>query len=197
MRRHYRNHTTPGFSRSQSNDNRRRRRRAPQSASLSGGDSISPTIRMATTKRQQFIPSPPISSLAMSEDSDDDISDPMEGTYTHEEDELESPNEEFFTRQRRGFVHPSSRGMPGRPEHERTASQHFSQSHIRSLRRSPSSPPPSPSPSPPPSEPFYSPSAPYVRSLADPRVSTALRPAFHSTPLPRKQAVKQEPTSDV
>jgi hypothetical protein len=201
MRRHYRNHTTPGFSRSQSNDPRRRRRRDPHQPSFAGGNT-SPTVR-TTAGQQSLITSPPISSLTMSEDSDEDISDAMEGTYAFdEEDELESPSEETTTRYPRAYGSSSGpREVPRRSNYEYAHTQHFSQSHIRSFRglnhRSASSPSTSPSSSPPPSEPFYNPSAPYVRSLADSRVSTALRPAFGPAPAPRRQPVKEEPTSDI
>lgn len=189
MRRHYRNHTTPGFSRSQPNDNRRRRRRVtPQGASR---NSIA-----LTTERQQFVQAPPISSLAMGEDSDDEeMSDAMEGTHAEEEDQLESSDSS--PRQQRTFLYSNFRNFrktSACADLDLERVHDFLQSHVRSVRRSPSSPPSSPSPSPPPS---YSPSAPYVRSLADTRVSTALRPAFHPTSLAGKKPVKQEPTSDV
>ena len=119
MRRHYRNHTTPGFSRVQPTDNRRKRRRVDAlSHSMPAADQV--------YRKANLMPSPPISHFSASDDSDIE--------YDSERDEYDSI--------RRPYPHV---------QHVNTKRDHK-----------------------------YNPSAPYMHSLADTRVSTALRPAYHS-----------------
>ena len=115
MRRHYRNHTTPGFSRVQPTDNRRKRRRVDAlSHSLPSADQV--------YRKANLMPSPAISHFSASDDSE----------YDSDRD-YDSPR------------HP------------------YPHVHINTKR-----------------DHKYNPSAPYMHSLADTRVSTALRPAYHS-----------------
>lgn len=152
MRRHYRNHTIPG---SKAVDHRRRRRRIPGPGPMD--DSVSHTIRRMPISSTD---SPLISSRSASEESDEDINTPMDGC-----DRLLSAGAGASKLSKARF---------------NRASRCYSQSHIRTWRfESPScSASPSLSPSPPPDH-VYTPSAPYVRSFMDRRVSTALRPVFH------------------
>ena len=116
MRRHYRNHTTSGFSRVQPTDNRRKRRRVDAlSHSMPAADQV--------YRKSNLMPSPPISHFSASDDSE----------YDSDRDEYDS------------LRHP------------------YPHVHVNTKR-----------------DHKYNPSAPYMHSLADSRVSTALRPAYHS-----------------
>ena len=153
MRRHYRNHTTPG---SKAIDHRRRRRRAPATHLVDSN----PLYSIHNSKPVSSTDSPHISSRSASEESDEDIPTPMD-----EGDDLRSGGSSELSKERqyyRAFRYNSE-------SHTRTSS-------LDSLSRSAS---PSMSPSPPPSH-VYLPSAPYVQSVLDKSVSTALRPAFHA-----------------
>ncbi|KAG6852671.1 hypothetical protein C0991_010039 [Blastosporella zonata] len=187
MRRHYRNHTTPGASRPQhAADNRRRRNRGPSQGLvfIPGGD-----------PRNMNSFSPPIGSIAMDEGSDG--SDGGNSQDDDEEDELDSLPEEASP------VHPTSERpwatqseFSDRNHHDLRPFTRYSQSHVRSgYQDYNSSPSSSSSPSPPLRNYTYSPSAPYSRSFADPKVSTALRPAFHSKPV--STSTPGEPMSDI
>ncbi|RDB30242.1 C2H2 finger domain transcription factor mtfA [Hypsizygus marmoreus] len=203
MRRHYRNHTTPGFSRPQTNDTRRRRRRGQSNGLIFVGGNASPTMQRPGSGSSM---TPPISSLSMDDDSDEDLSDVAanDGFQDEEEDELDSlPDESVHTSRR-----PYSRSSDLAESHsyERTTFNRYSQSHMRSANpnltsscrsRSSSSPTP-PLPGVATSvhqDRIYNPSPPYVRSFTDSRVSTALRPAFHSKSIVRTE-IKDEPMSD-
>ncbi|TFK34362.1 hypothetical protein BDQ12DRAFT_689885 [Crucibulum laeve] len=198
MRRHYRNHNTPGFSRTQPTENRRRRRRMAPPPGHATADTGAPNMRRL--RESAYIASPPISSFSVSEDSGDDVSDSMDGdVYSKqdidEEDELleyeshmDDSSESYRTSsltQSMARVAVAPERPRGPPEHAPSSRpRHYSQSNIRSLTPGSSfhssSPSPSLSPSPPPNaDHAYKPSSDYVRSLADSRVSTALRPAFH------------------
>jgi hypothetical protein len=170
MRRHYRNHTIPG---SKAVDQRRRRRRVPADGLVEGG--ASHTIRRTPISS---VDSPLLSSRSASEESDENIPTPM--------DECHGLSSAV------GGLSDFSKTA----KYDRTSRYYYSQSHIRTLRfeSTSCSASPSLSPSPPPDH-VYTPSAPYVRSFMDPRVSTALRPAFHpafSAPL-TGHAIKEEP----
>jgi hypothetical protein len=165
MRRHYRNHTIPG---SKAIDQRRRRRRVP-TIGLVGGD-VAPTVHVTPISSMN---SPSISSRSGSEESDDDIPTPMDDCDR---------------------LHYAAEGPPNfsKAVQADRASRRYSQYHVRALRPGPeyrsTSPSLSPSPSP---DHVYSPSAPYIRSFMDSRVSTALRPAFHPLPF-GDSAIKEE-----
>lgn len=216
MRRHYRNHTTPGFSRAQSNDSRRRRRNVatPQTHVFPSAQPSSNISRLQAAG--SYMPSPPISTFCMSEDSDECDSDSMEAdSYSkgEEEDELlgyESqadhkaasyPPPPSFTHMNR--VTASSNGIFDTPHHpvgsprHRPYPQGYRQSSTPgSICHSPS-PSPSLSPSPSPSrEQLYTPSAPYLRSVADQKVSTALRPAFHTSRISSERVSRSDRMSD-
>ncbi|KAG6845385.1 hypothetical protein H0H87_010100 [Tephrocybe sp. NHM501043] len=176
MRRHYRNHTSPGVSRPQTVDNRRRRKRgSPHDLVFVPGDTRGESLTSDSYN-------PPTSQHSMEESSDG--SD--EGNYQDDEaDELDSLPDEASP------VYPASQQpWAGQGEYlsrdydSRPTFNRYSQSHIRSgyldgLTSSSSSS----SPSPPSHDYTYSPSAPYSRSFADSKVSTTLRPAFHSKPV--------------
>ena len=125
MRRHYRNHTTPGFSRVQPTDNRRKRRRVD---ALISSHSM-PSADQVYHRKANLMPSPPISHFSTTDDSDSEL----------ERDEYDS--------------HHHHR-LPPYPPHV----------HVNNAKR----------------DHKYNPSAPYMHSLSDTRVSTALRPAYHS-----------------
>ncbi|KAG6902064.1 hypothetical protein C0995_004910 [Termitomyces sp. Mi166 len=168
MRRHYRNHTAPGVPRPQALDNRRRRKRgSPSNLVFVPGDTHSETHPTSS-----FI-HPPIVSQSVEHDSD--VSD-------DEEDELDSSPDEVspvYMTSQQSWERPN-RCKEKDPCASRTPSSLYSQSHMRSGQTKSSS---SSSPSPSLGTYTYSPSAPYSRSFADSKVSTALRPAFHSKPV--------------
>lgn len=167
MRRHYRNHTIPG---SKAADLRRRRRRVPPS-SLMNSSTHTNRHMLASSMYSPTLSS----SRSDSEDSDEEIPTPMD-----ECDEICSDVE----------------GAPEFSKHPTfdRASQCYSQSHVRTLRYGSASGSPSPSLSPSPApDHVYTPSAPYMRSFMDPRVSTALRPVFHPAfPVPLSHDIKEE-----
>jgi hypothetical protein len=174
MRRHYRNHTIPG---SKTVDHRRRRRRVIPAHGLMDGTNLNASYTIRRTPISSA-DSPLISSGSASEESDEDIPTPMD-----ECDRL------------RSAVELEGASKFSKAQYTRT-SRYYSQSHIRTLRfESPGSCSASPSlsPSPPPDH-VYTPSAPYVRSVMDMSVSTALRPAFHPAfPAPLAgRAIKEE-----
>ncbi|KAF8890445.1 hypothetical protein BD779DRAFT_271795 [Infundibulicybe gibba] len=200
MRRHHRNHTSPGMSRSQSsNDNRRRRRgAAPTAPEVMFIDDETILDPRQTRRRADSASSPPISSLSGSDDSEGEGSDAMEETCddrTHEREEDDMY--EYESRSRTRNSSSVERYMPRTPRDTpgyELASGNKYPLQSRSIDSSHSGrrPSTSTSPSPPPSpEQTYTPSAPYVRSFADTRVSTALRPAFGSP------AVKEPPRSAI
>ncbi|KAF5371477.1 hypothetical protein D9615_009621 [Tricholomella constricta] len=176
MRRHYRNHTTPGFARPQANDNRRRRKQGSSRGLVFVPDESRQEVQSTGT----FM-TPPISSLSMNEDSDD-VSEV--DTNDEEEDELDSLPDEaspVYERAERPYLR-SSESSDQASYVSQTISR-YSQSHMRSENPAASSyhaPSLSPSHS---QDHIYSPSAPYSRSFADSKVSTALRPAFHAKPV--------------
>ncbi|GLB33169.1 putative C2H2-type zinc finger protein [Lyophyllum shimeji] len=181
MRRHYRNHTTPGISRPQSNDNGRRRKRGPsQSLVFVPGDPRSDSRDAGPSM------APPISSLSMNEDSD--ISE------AEEEDELDSlPDEASPTYENSPRLWSRSSEPFGKASDDRRNSlSRYSQSHLRAANPAAASHSNSSSSSGSPlQDHMYSPSAPYSRSFADAKVSTALRPAFSMG------TYREEPMSDV
>jgi len=186
MRRHYRNHTTPGFSRPQSNDSRRRRRKQgpPQGVVFIAGEP-----RPGTQNAGAFM-TPAISSL---EDSDD-LSD------ADEEDELDSlPDDNSPTYERSPGPYSMSTRPSGKTSDDRRTSNRHSQSRTTSANPASSQHSDflSSSTPHPPEDYIYSPSAPYSRSFTDSKVSTALRPAFHTKPGSKSQMIKEEPMSDV
>ncbi|KAF8075756.1 hypothetical protein FPV67DRAFT_381242 [Lyophyllum atratum] len=188
MRRHYRNHTTPGFSRPQSNDARRRRKRGPPRGLVSIAGELRHEVQSASASM-----TPPISSLSMNEDSD-------EASEASEEDELDSlPDEASPTFESSPRPYSRSSDMSDRVAYDqRTSLSQFSQSNLRSGSHAFSSYPNSPSSSTPSplEDHIYTPSAPYSRSFADSKVSTALRPAFHPKPVTKSRLIKEESMSD-
>jgi len=214
MRRHYRNHTTPGFSRAQPNDNRRKRRQVDALDTLSHP---MPVVDQAYRKPHpaSMMLSPPISHFSASDDSEYDSD--MEAYSVQERDELDyrtkSPAYRPTTTLTQSMARVpavSVKPQHGFPPYGATSRYHqrhhpYGDTHSRPLTPGSSlhSSSPSNSPSPrlvhssiPPAaynghhsysqlhptkrEQKYNPSAPYIHSLADTRVSTALRPAFHS-----------------
>ncbi|KAF8148851.1 hypothetical protein B0H34DRAFT_785562 [Crassisporium funariophilum] len=208
MRRHYRNHTTPGFSRAQPNDNRRKRRRlsAPQPLSYP----MIPVDQSSHRRPHHpgvIMPSPPISHFSMSDDSDDESDMDGDSYTTGERDDSMQYNPRRRAspdyRAASGLAQSMARVAvaPAKYQHHGShpyaSSSRHSYPHdytrpltpVSSLHSSSPSPSHSPSPRPeaahsnlyPPRKEYkYTASAPYVLSLADSRVSTALRPAFHS-----------------
>lgn len=207
MRRHFRNHARPGFSRphpSSVKDLQRRRRRLQLSAS---GQPINPSIEpLVTTVQSSPSLSPPITSL--SEDSDEEAGTIAEikGSRRrsrfefedNEQDELledydlwvgsDSPRQLHKKVEDNDVTHyrdspehqlsPPSTALSPR-HHTRDAR---SRSKIDSCKElhSPSSPrsPVLYSAQSPRAGYIYTPSSAYARSCTDPRVSTLLRPAF-------------------
>ncbi|KAG6875587.1 hypothetical protein C0992_003184 [Termitomyces sp. T32_za158] len=168
MRRHYRNHTTPAAPRPQAVDNRRRRKRgSPSDLVFISGDSHTETHRTSP-----FI-HPPIASQSMEHDSE--VSD-------DEEDELDSSQEDVSPVDvtSRQYWEGQTSSYHDKDRYGPRSSSRYSQSHVRSGQTGKFS---SASPSPPLRTYTYSPSAPYSRSFDDSKVSTALRPAFHSKPV--------------
>ena len=138
MRRHYRNHTTPGFSRVQPTDNRRKRRRVDHhqlSHSMPGSGGAAAVADQVYRNKANLMPSPPISHFSASDDSEYD---------SDGRDEYHSSSNDSS----------SLRQLPSSYPHV---------VHVNSKR-----------------DHKYNPSAPYMHSLSDTRVSTALRPAYHS-----------------
>lgn len=184
MRRHYRNHTTPGFSRPQANDNRRRRKRGS-----SRGVVFVPSPSRPEAEGPGAFPTPPGSSLPTNEDSDGMSDVDGQGSFQDDyEDELDSlPDEASPVYER--TERPYSRGsdVSDKPSYDPRSFSRYSQSHVRG---NPAAPGHHPSPQ----DHRYSPSAPYLRSFTDSNVSTALRPAFHTSP---SRLTKEEPMSDI
>ncbi|KAG6909217.1 hypothetical protein DXG01_001524 [Tephrocybe rancida] len=172
MRRHYRNHTTPGVSRPHAVDNGRRRKRGTHSLVFVPGDP-----RAGSHSANSFSP-PPISSLSMDEGSDGSDG----GNYQDdEEDELDSLPDDASP------IYPTS-AQPWARQNEFSDKDHYDSRHSASSSSSSPSPPLRPTYT-------YSPSAPYSRSFADSKVSTALRPAFHSKPV--SAVTPGEPMSEI
>ena len=201
MRRHYRNHSTPGFSRAQPTDSRRKRRRV---------DTVNNSIPITTdNKPHPTNLMPPISHFSPSDDSDYDSD--REAMAIEKRDELV----DYHTKAPAyNLTQSMARVTVTKPQHEfppygATSRYHQRQqypySDPRNFHSSSASSSSSSTPSPPlvhasmPSplangrQPYphvhtpntkrdhkYNPSAPYMHSLADTRVSTALRPAYHS-----------------
>jgi hypothetical protein len=165
MRRHYRNHTIPG---SKAGDQRRRRIRVLTSG-LVGGD-VAPAVHVTPISSMD---SPSISSRSGSDESDDDIPTPMDDC---------------------DWLHYAVEGPPKFSKAARDSERisRYSQFHIRTsrLETEDRSATPSLSPSPSPDH-VCSPSAPYVRSFMDSRVSTALRPASYPLRF-RDRLIKEE-----
>lgn len=169
MRRHYRNHSAPGVPRAQAKDPRRRRRRGPPGGFVFLDGSVS----NAPEGRSPYLPSPPFSSLSISENSEDeDGSDSMD----EEMDELRdspyatSPMATSAARDHLQYRTFHTSDMP------RKGWNAYSQS---------------PSPSPPPPSPFtqYSPAS-YVRSFP----AAYERPTLHRMSSSRCH-LKREPVS--
>ncbi|KAG5725726.1 Zinc finger protein [Termitomyces sp. T112] len=159
MRRHYRNHTAPAAPRPQAVESRRRRKRgSPNNVVFVTGDSRPKTHHPSIVSSQSM-------------ELDSDVSD-------DEEDELESSPDDVLP----AYMSSKQPWERTNSYHEkdtydsRPLSSRYSQSHVRSDQTGNSF---SSSPSP---IGIYSPSEPYSRSFADSRVSTALRPAFHTKP---------------
>lgn len=217
MRRHYRNHTTPGFSRAQPNESRRRRRRtAPSVTHLF----VEPTGPPSSGRAQHgpYVATPTITTFGTS-DSEDDISDSGDTPYSRSHQDKEEDEEDElldYEMEESGNYHVAAslaQSMervavaPERRYVSQSQAHHFATPHSYAAphhgrRMTPgsgfqsSSSSASPSSSPP-SEHRYVPSIPYFHSMgADMRVSTALRPAFHSG-RPTGQAVKGERMSEI
>ena len=157
MRRHYRNHTSPGLSRAQPVEPRRRRRRAQDT------DLVFVSADSSSSNAQPLTPATPESSSISDEEDDEDLS-PTGGSYRHGSD------------YHRSAPHHPAAGF----EYDTNGNSHIHrrESHLRSSTPMSVSSSPSP-PTTPLSEHKYSPSVPYLRSVVtDTTVSTALRPAF-------------------
>ena len=166
MRRHYRNHTMPG---SKAVELRRRRRGVPPSSLVDFDASSSHTSHLTPISSMN---SPSLSGRSDSEDSDEELPTPMD-----ECDEIRSGAD-------------GASGISKSTTYQ--ASRYYSQSHIRTLRYDSASRSPSPSSSSRSPDHVYTPSAPYIQSFMDPRVSTALRPVFHPAfPVPSAADTKE------
>ncbi len=166
MRRHYRNHTSPGLSRAQPIDHRRRRRRT-QETDLVFVSNGSPSGQPPS--HHGFIPPTPDSSI--SDESEDESHSPS--AYHHYHDDPR------FLSARPGPPGGGDSFMNGNHTSQTANLYHNRESHLRASTpiSIASSPPTTPL-----CEHKYSPSAPYLRSsVTDTTVSTALRPAFNAT----------------
>lgn len=209
MRRHYRNHTSPGLARPSSAESRRRHRKARVSnlVFIHPNSTGSPNLPHADAA-SSIVSSPPPSDISMTEESEDETSDsvPSYAAYSKREIRATAAYPECKRpRSQRGVggyknIAPRTVGIDTQgvaiSSRSSSSSSPYSQSHIRgsmhwSSSNISSSVSTASSPSPSPEEALYNPSAPYSRSFADTRVSTALRPAFNSLPSPRN--IKQEP----
>lgn len=203
MRRHYRNHTTPGFSRAQPTDSRRKRRRVDNT--INNHSSSIPTVDKPHSANLM----PPICHFSPSDDSEyesDKEIDAMEQRDKLVDYRTKAPAYNLTQSMARVTVtNPPHEFPPYGATSRYHQRQQYPYSDARSFHSSsPSSSSSSPSPSlqsvstlanghqpyPPHVQTTtttnvkrdhkYNPSAPYMHSLADTRVSTALRPAYHS-----------------
>lgn len=164
MRRHYRNHTSPGLSRAQPIDHRRRRRRTQEDLVFVSSGSPSAQI----PSHHGFISPAPKSSI--SDDSEDENHSPSAYHYY--------PDDPRFPSARSGPPGGGDTYMNANHTSQTTNLFHNRESHLRASTPISigSSPPTTPL-----CEHKYSPSAPYLRSsVTDTTVSTALRPAFNA-----------------
>lgn len=211
MRRHYRNHTTPGFSRAQPNENRRRRRRSAQSVA----QFLEPTGPPPPVRAQKgpYVATPPITAFGASDSEDSDSGDTRSYSRSHhdkeEEDELlDYEMEDPADYRAAASLAQSMERVAVAPQRRRNYEPQLASSHPHSyaaphahgrgmtpgsgFQSSSSSASPSP-----PSEHRYVPSMPYIRSMGSgPRVSTALRPAFHDGRTTTGRSVKGERMSE-
>lgn len=136
MRRHYRNHTTPGLSRAQPTDAGRKRRGVDTLNALSYPPESMSRVVVASTKPQHA--SPPYSTTSRYHQRQQYplSSSPRSDSSSPPPHLASIPSSATLTKHSYPLVHTKR-------EHK------------------------------------YSPSTPYMHSLADSRVSTALRPAFH------------------
>jgi hypothetical protein len=199
MRRHYRNHTTPGFSRAQPADSRRKRRRVDNTLNPSSF----PTVNHHHHHQADLMP--PISHFSPSDDDSDDESDRDIVSTIGKRDELvdyhtKAPAYNLTQSMARVTVTKPQQQLEfppyGATSRYRQPSSSYPYGDTRSLHSSSPSNSSTSSPSPhlqhaattpvDGRHPYtkrdhkYNPSAPYMHSVADTRVSTALRPAYHS-----------------